>query len=250
MEQRTEIWNELQSVSAFVAAIPLNSTYLVPEGYFVSFPANMLEKAMTSTLLPHTASTPFHVPEGYFEAFPSGILARLAITEGEEDPAAELAGMAPLLSTVSKKEVYTVPKGYFAETDFTKIARSSAPEGKVITLRIARKWIQYAAAAVVTGILVTSAFLFTDDSSNYLENTGYERADVSSSLKKVSEEELVQFLSNPEHSPVVAANTLPASDEELADVKNNIRKISDEELSQYLKENGETYEVQLSEKAN
>ena len=249
MEQRTEIWNELQSISAFVAAIPLNSTYLVPEGYFAAFPSNMLEKAITSALLPHAASTPFQVPEGYFEAFPSGILARLANKE-EENPVAELAGIAPLLSTVSKKEVYTVPKGYFAETDFARTARSSVSEGKVITLRIARKWIQYAAAAVVTGILVTSAFLFTDDSSNYQENTSYERADVSSSLKKVSEEELVQFLSNPEHSPAVSANTLLASDEELTDVKNNIRKISDEELSQYLKENGEIYEVPLPEKEN
>jgi len=145
-----------------------------------------------------------------------------------------------LLNTVSRAEVYTVPVGYFAGMDLSFSAKNVKKEGKVITLRIARKWMQYAAAAVMAGVLVTGAFLYTD--------TKNDLPDVSFELNKVSDIELVQYLDNPEHFVAAPAATSLASEAELVEVKNNIQKVSDEELNQYLRENAESFDVVASEK--
>jgi hypothetical protein len=119
-------------------------------------------------------------------------------------------------------------------------AMHAPKEAKVITLRIARKWMQFAAAAVMAGILVTGAFLFTDDRSG-IEQTKNDIPDVSSEMNKVSEDELVTYLDNPEHIVAAPAATSLATEAELADVKNNLHQLSDEELNQYLKENAEAF---------
>lgn len=244
MQTRKEISEELQEISPVLATIPVERTYQVPDGFFVSFPDEVMERIRLNSLLDKASAPSYLVPDGYFESLPANILARINNQSIRE----ELSETAPLLSTLSRTEVYTVPDTYFDKIDFIPGTRKAVAEGKVITLRIARKWMQYAAAAVVTGILVTGAFLFTDDNANYAETEKIEKADVSSSLDKVTEQELENYLENHEHLLATQVITLPASEEDLKDVKNNIREVSDEELNQYLNENGETMEIPVSAK--
>lgn len=244
METRKEILQELQEVSPVLLTIPAEPVYQVPPGFFASFPDEIMEQIRLNSLFDSASGPVFSVPEDYFDKLPEQVLLRVR----SEMISDELNETAPLLSTLSRKEMYTVPDAYFDKIDFMPGTRKAVAEGKVITLRIARKWMQYAAAAVVTGILVTGAFLFTDDSMNYTETEKIEKADVSSALGKVSEQELENYLENHERLMATQLVIVPANEEDLKEVKNNIREVSDEELNQYLNENGETMEIPVSAK--
>jgi len=163
---------------------------------------------------------------------------------------AELDEVAPLLNTISCREVFTVPTGYFEQTALVTAAVNAKKEAKVISMRKANRWMQYMAVAMMAALLVTGAFLFTDNNT-YLDNEKkYEHLDISSELNKVSEDELVTYVNNPEHVAAAPATTQLASESDLVDVKNHIQQVSDEELNQYLKENTEPFDTVVSEKDN
>ncbi len=239
MENRTEILQELRNISPLIADFHAVTPYRVPEGYFNVFPDLMLEKVRIEHFLAGGSASSFTVPAGYFEGLAANILGKVKSFSSNE-VRAELEEIAPLLNTISRAEIYRVPVGYFAELDLSSAIKNVKKEGKVITLRIARKWMQYAAAAVMAGVLVTGAFLYTD--------TNNDLPDVSFGLNQVSDTELVQYLDNPEHFVAAPAATSLASEAELVEVKNNIQNVSDDELNQYLKENAESFDVVASEK--
>jgi hypothetical protein len=222
MENSAEIVGELQQLSPFLAENRAGMPYTVPAGYFDAFPGNILglvqEPAVTGI---KTTDPAFQVPTGYFESLAGNLLEKI---KKQEMGADELAAM-PLLTGISRQNVYTVPAGYFERA----VAIPKKQRAKIVTL--ARKWTQYAAAAVIAGILVTTAFLVTDNTREP-EYKKVERLDLPTELDKMSENDLVNYLVSPE---------LPVSaNEAIADVRNNIHTLSDDELSQYLKENSET----------
>ncbi|MDB5212005.1 MAG: hypothetical protein JWQ30_2832 [Sediminibacterium sp.] len=243
MENKTDILQELRNISPLIVDIQSVNPFSVPAGYFEGLPAAILEKIRIGAILDNASADTYEVPAGYFEGLSANILSKIKMGE-LNGLAAELNEVAPLLNTISKSEVYTVPAGYFDQMDLSAVTRK---EGKVITLRIARKWMQYAAAAVMAGILVTGAFLYNDGNSS-LTGIKADSSDVSFEMNKVSEAELVTYLDNPEHSVAVPAATTLASEADLVDVKNNLSRLSDEELNQYLKENAEPFESAVSEK--
>jgi hypothetical protein len=246
MEKKETILQELREISPLIAGIQSINPYSAPPGYFTAFPDIMLEKLGIETTLAAADAPTYRVPTGYFEGLSANILDRIRNQAAGTGVREELAEIAPLLNTISRQDMYQVPAGYFEQTDFAGIAQKKK-EGKVFTLRIARKWTQYAAAAVMAGILVTGAFVFTGDKSNISE-TENERTGVSSELKQVSEADLAKYLDNPEHFVAAPAATALAPEEELADVRTNIKNLSDEELNQYLKENVEVFDPVVSEK--
>ncbi|MEO7531567.1 MAG: hypothetical protein ABIS69_09150 [Sediminibacterium sp.] len=247
MENKQEILQELQDISPLIAGIQAVNPFRVPEEYFAAFPGIVLEKVRIESLLVGGTAGTYAVPAGYFEGLSTSILGKIKTAVFiNNEVSAELEEVAALLNTISRQNVYTVPADYFTSVDFATAAKNVKKEAKVVTLRIARKWMQYAAAAVMAGILVTGAFLYTDNNEDLGKIT--ELPDVSSGLNKVSESDLVTYLDNPEHFVAAPAATSLASEEELVDVKNNIRRVSDEELNQYLKENAESFDGVAAEK--
>jgi hypothetical protein len=244
MENKKEILAELRSISPLIADIQGRNPFVVPEGYFSTLPDALFEKIRLESFLTNPSVNAYEVPAGYFEELPEKVLSTIksdiavtAITE-------ELDEVAPFLNTINRKEIYTVPAGYFAEADFSTAVQTVKNETKVV--RFARRGMQYAAAALIAGILVTGAFLYTESNHTNAEKNEY--LDVSSGLNTVSEMELVTYLDNPEHFVAAPAATSLASETDLVDVKNNIQRLSDEELTQYLKENAEPFETVVSEK--
>ncbi|HEY1019862.1 MAG TPA: hypothetical protein VGE25_12730 [Sediminibacterium sp.] len=243
MENRKIIITELQAVAPLIAAISQAKLYTVPEGYFASFPSVLTEKIRVEEMLAQATVPVYEVPDGYFASLPGEILSRIHTNHSVRE---ELDEVAPLLNTIDKETPYQVPATYFAQADFARLARYQQPQARIVSLRLARKWVQYAAAALVTGVLVTGAFLYTDNPAN-IEETTHKTVDLSSELNKVSETELANYLDNPEHAAVANTVTTLTSEEILADVKNNLQQVSDEELKQYLTDNAEGYEVLTSE---
>lgn len=243
MENRKIILEELQAVAPLVAETSPAKLYAVPEGYFASFPTIIAEKIRLEEILAQAAAPVYEVPDGYFTVFPGEILSRIQTNHAVRT---ELDEVAPLLNTIDKETPYQIPEKYFAQADFAHLGRYQQPQAKVVSLRLARRWMQYAAAALVTGVLVTGAFLYTDNPAN-IEEAAYKTIDLSSELNKVSETELANYLDNPEHAAVANTGTVLTSEEILTDVKNNLQQLSDEELKQYLTDNAENYEVLTSE---
>jgi len=246
MENRQQILAELSGISPFMAEMELKNPFTIPAGYFDILAAAIMEKIqMGDVLMPSLVNTnAYQVPLGYFEGLPGDIISKIKqATASANEVRAELEEIAPLLNTVSRQEVYSVPVGYFGQTNFISSALPEKKTATIVHMKKARRWMQYAAAALVAGVLVTGAFLYTDTNS-YVGYEKYDHLDVPSELNKVSEDELVTYLNNPEHFVVTAPeSTITANEDALSDVKNNLQQLSDEELDQYLKENTEPAEV-------
>jgi hypothetical protein len=223
MEKNHEILEELKQISPELAEIIVSTPYRVPAGYFDALPALVMARLDHETELPGTHAMAYNVPDGYFESLAGNILDKIRKQENPfNEVQAELQDLAPLLNAISRSNMYAVPEGYFDTVSFVPVAKPA----KVINLRYAKKWTQYAAAAMLAGILVLGGYLYTG--KNNTEYNTYSRMDVPGELDKLSETDLSAYLSNPE------------SPEEDAVVKNNINSMSDEELNQYLSENQDT----------
>lgn len=208
--------------------------FVVPGGYFQSLAASIVDRISRESVFPSAAASPFQVPDGYFEDLSGQILAKVrALGDEKEEPGI----MSPLLASISKKVPYTVPEGYF--DTFTVPVPAEASNGKLVSFRLARKWMQYAAVAMVAGVLVTGAFLYTDK-NDYLGQEKYEQLDLPTALNSVTDEELVNYLDNPEHYISTAHESNSFTGEEVySDVKKTIQLLSDEEMHSYLNENPE-----------
>lgn len=234
MENKQQIREELKEINPFLAGMEVVNPYTVPQGYFNTLPVMIMDMIQVGEVLKPASVNIYQVPAGYFERLPAAILSRvhgMPINEVRD----ELEEIAPLLNTISKQEIYSVPDGYFAQANF--VGAGEKKQGKVISLKKARNWMQYAAAAVVAGILVTGAFLYTGHNPNF-EYEKYSSIDVSSEINKASEEDMVTYLDNHEHF-VIAHETTAAVLEDITDETESIEVLSDEELSDYLKENAE-----------
>ncbi len=190
------------------------------------------------------------VPEGYFEGLADAILLRI---RSANDINAELETVAPLLSTISREQVYTVPAGYFNEAKFGVQDRAVDIAGtgaKRFQLKLSGKWLQYAAAAVFAGVLVTGAFLFTEHKKTVkVDYEQYSHVDIPSALDKISDEDLEKYLNTRDHQAAVRKEPSPLT-MELPEVKANVHLLSDEELTDYLNENTTEPEPQSASPVN
>lgn len=220
MNKDKHILQELQEIAPELAALNRAMPYAVPQGYFDDVSASVLMKIQ----LTESKSTIYSSPAGYFDALPNMIMAK--IKAGQNEVAAELNEVAPLLNTISKAPVYAVPEGYFEQLSIP------APTAKVVKMGGTRRWMQLAVAAVTMGVLVTAAFLFTDQNPNSLDYQQYQSIDAQAAVKNLSDETLIEFMevqaSLSGSDVVVESGNLESND---------LQIISDEELSNFVNDN-------------
>lgn len=148
---------------------------------------------------------PFYVPADYFDQ----LAERISALKG---PATEVIEGQP----------FTMPAGYFdrlPEQMLNRVKATAAEKntssGTVISL-LWKRVIPYAAAAMLGGVLVTGAFIFTDKRSVLDQNRSAQL-------------------------DVTAAHTVLSPDNDLyKDISRKMQTISDEEISRYLDENTTT----------
>jgi hypothetical protein len=160
---------------------------------------------------------PFSVPEGYFETFPGLIQSGLQLEE-----------VYPGLADLNQKPTYQVPEGYFEGLTAQVVARvkASAQPGKLVSF--GRRWMRMAAAAAITGLLVTGAFL------SYQNNQVSTPADPINELSSVSDQEILNYMQNQEVPALESGGTnMAVSNFTDNDVKDLMSDVSDAELEQY-----------------
>lgn len=240
MSRSVDISNELKEISPVLSELGPVIPFKVPEGYFEGLSDMIIDKIQAEVISLPSVSESFQVPEGYFEQFSQSIIAKIKAAESDRNEIEmELEEVAPLLNTISRKPVFTLPEGYFDSTDFASNSTKVKSIAPVFSLRSARRLMQYAAAAVVTGVLIMGAFMFTDNGNINQQYEQYKQIDIPSGLNHVSDEALENYLSNPDHTSVHLTATANDQEEEILDVKSNIQNLSDDELTQYLNENAE-----------
>lgn len=226
MENNNRIQDELQEISSVVANLNRRNVYSVPSGYFSSLPQLIINRITEAdkAVLPF-ASNPFSVPQGYFDGLAAEILSKVAGgTKAESEPDNELAEVAPLLASLSKKNPYTVPAGYFNTLEFKQLATA-----KVVKMGLFKKITRYAAAAVITGALAVGGFFYTNNNTTDTAATsGFNKE----SLQQLSEQEIIEYL----NASAVSGDVKGGQDQNLL---HQTKELSDEEILQYLNENPE-----------
>jgi hypothetical protein len=219
-----------------------NNPYQAPQGYFDNLPATILnrikadaakhadeELELLSPLLKQIGKKmPFSTPAGYFNELTENAMAgaqAIAFVNGE------LENLSPLMASLKQQQVYEVPAGYFEQlpNQVLKAAQAQQP-AKVVSMRFTRRIMQYAAAAVVAGVLIVAGWMYF---GNKTDNGGLPPV-VVAKLDKISDDVLENYIENQTILP--AETTEPAGNAEIDanDMKEMLADVSDEDLQQYI----------------
>lgn len=158
------ILNELMEISPVLARLERVNPYTAPAGYFEGLDEHLLTIAKIEEHTPELQSiamkNPMQVPEGYFDSLAGSILGKIKAAENQSADD-ELRSLSPMLYAMDKVNVYTVPAGYF-ETLSDDLLNKVSPkeEAKVVSFsqRKSIRWMRYAAAAMVIGLVGMFAF--------------------------------------------------------------------------------------------
>lgn len=218
---------------------------------------------LDSKLLLPKSNEAYTVPEGYFEGLATAVLARIKAQEA--NAAEEIESLSPLLASLSRKmpfevpgnyfqnaiegiaaedtipaewekarfnPTYSVPEGYF-ETLPEQILAKIQPKKTARVISIGQRWIRYATAACLTGLVAMSSYLYFAK-PGVVDVNEHPHQWVTSKLKNTSTQELDAFIQTADatHEIVQAPKTTKAKAE--AEVKKLLKDVSDKELEEFL----------------
>ncbi len=165
MKKSTEILDELRSISPILTEMEKVNVFHVPEGYFI----DLQEKIATRVFLKQDEKNNFQkVPEGYFDSLSTKILSRI---NEEESAESEIRSISPALHYLKEEQTFTVPEGYFDDLSDRILNKINGKNAKVVSFDSAKKWLKYAAAAIITGIItITSLQILKTANSNSGKN--------------------------------------------------------------------------------
>lgn len=196
MHNKDEILMELKDTSPLLAQISRKNVFTVPEGYFENLGDRLLISILLSKRAGKVGNEFNHsqqVPPGYFDQLSDSILSKIKNAEK-----ADLSGHFPLLDSLSKENVYTVPEAYF-ENVSSGILAVIKPKAKIISFTKSVWW-KYAAAAIFAGIMLVSAFFIFNSGSKqtsvYVAATQkYQTLNqINNGIASLPEDEIIQYL--------------------------------------------------------
>lgn len=240
MLPNTDILLELSQISPALTNISRDHLYSVPLNYFDGLADNILqqikEDITSQTLVSNT--NPFSVPGSYFDLLPATILSKikqehLGITEVKD----ELEEIAPLLTTISRVVPYQVATGYFENfavhtVDKKVVVQSKA---KVIKSGWFTRSYKYAAAAVLAGVTIVSAFLLLPDNNIKNPSATYTSSiNIPTAVNQASEADINDFLINSAVIPEAAVSITGSNNE--VDFLQVLKFTSEKDIQDYLKQ--------------
>jgi hypothetical protein len=241
MTQRDNILQELTELQSILANASSQNVYQVPADYFEDLAGQVLNriKALESEnaseelnyLSPLLSSiskkTPYSVPSDFFAELDEKIIHAVKDDSGMLTPSEELETLSPLLSSLKKEMPYSIPEGYFENINAAPVFQ---PQAKVASIT-RQKWLRYAAAAIVTGFIVTAGFLFLNKKEIDPDQKPF--AWVEKNMKKVSTDQINEFVQlADEQAPIVASVDAITKNE----IKELIKDIPDKEIQDFLNE--------------
>ncbi|MEP6748744.1 MAG: hypothetical protein ABJB86_13525 [Bacteroidota bacterium] len=243
-----------------VLNINKDNVYQVPENYFESLAENILnrikaqendakdELELLSPLLGKIGKkTPFTSPENYFTDFSENVMAGVKAVEFVNE---ELENLSPTMLELKSKQVYEVPEGYFDTNPAIILDKAKQQQpAKVLSVNFGRKIMKYAAAAIITGMIGLSGYLYLGNSVSK-PPVASSKLGFDSSFAKVSDQDIENFLDNNAITladigtdtsiGTDSSNTVSTDGMNANDSKDLLADISDEELQKYVDQHVET----------
>jgi len=163
MHSNNTIQNELKELNSILAGISNQNVYTVPDGYF-----DVLSHDILLAVQPKNTQSgnDTNLPAGYFEGLADTIMGKIKAAEINEAESALLTGLKNI-------NVYRTPSGYFDNLATDIITKLPQP-AKVVVMKKRSSFFNYAAAAVITGIIglsVISVFNKKESSYSIQDNT-------------------------------------------------------------------------------
>lgn len=252
MAQNNNILQELSELNSSLANVASQNVYTVPNGYFDGLVSQVLNRIrameataaedeigfLSPTLNNVSRQMPFAVPAGYFEGLAEQALQSVRESSDYQTAKEEIESLSPLLSGLKKQIPYSVPEGYFEKLSAVPVEK----EVKVVSITH-RKWLKYAVAAVVTGIVVLSGFLFL---GNKKESSDRIIAQVKKDVMKMDEtqkDNLIDFIDAGMNGKETAGiNT----DDKSKEIKALLQDVSDEELKDFQEQTEDLQDVLMT----
>jgi hypothetical protein len=214
---------ELKDIAPTIVNLRNQNLYSVPLGYFDSLADSIVNYIK---LIEIRGIHPYFVPENYFDNLADSIIHKIKLSSSHEIYE-ELSEIAPLLTTVNKENVFSVPDNYFEKLTIPATAR---PIAKVISIgNNLRKWVTYAAAASVLFIVATTSYLYVT-----IHNHNGETLTIEQRLAGLQDQEIINYLK--ENDEIISGDIIPASVEEDTEIQNMLQNATDEEIQKYLDE--------------
>src|SRR4051794_6136670 len=155
METKNIYINELQEIAPVVAGIGKQNLYFVPEDYFNSLAESIF---VHIRLAPLKSYNPFSVPEEYFENFADSVLTKIHDSRVKTEVYEELSEVAPLLNSIDKTNIFSVPNNYFQK--LPGLIQPKKKQSKFVFFSsTSHNWVTYAASSSLFFIIKTKIYL-------------------------------------------------------------------------------------------
>jgi len=222
--------------------LPKTNPFQVPEKYFDEFAGNVLrrikaglvnsveeELQILSPLLSKAdKKNPFTIPVGYFDELTENVVTG---TKAIEFVNVELENLSPVMTSLKFTNPFSVPERYFESLPAIVLNNVKRQQtSRIISLGTRRRFMRYAAAAILTGLVILASFLFFDRSG-----TKNNDADPLAGIEKVSDEAILNYLETS-NVPFSDVTNTASVDIDAEDIKEMIADLPDEELQKYLAE--------------
>jgi hypothetical protein len=239
----------IQELSDLGSNLPGNisaNIYSVPPGYFESFGEQLLALIKGDESLTWLSSfpkeMPFNVPGGYFNELDEEIMEIIRRHPDYQTSREELESVSPLLSSISKRPVYSVPKGYFENF---KPGVEEKKEPKVVSIT-GRKLTRYAAAAIIAGVIFMAGLIAFNNNNNK-DSAGKTLARFEKEVKKINDvkstDTLIDFMDTGLNEKELASNQKSVKTD---DVQQLLKDISIDELKDFNEESKDIEDVMMT----
>ncbi len=233
MNSRKQIQDELKELNSLLPLDKGSEIFSIPQGYFEGFAASVLQKikegqdvsvadeltSVSPFLSGLSKEMPFTVPKGYFFQTTEGLLELV-----KED-------VLPDFLQTDKKMPYAIPQGYFENLHEIILRKVNPKQAKVISINTSRKWMRYAVAAMMAGVIAVSSILYFGNKS--IDPSAQSHEWVTKKLKNVPDKELDEFINTTDVSSTAMAKTEASNKTELRKI---LKDIPDTELDKFLDE--------------
>lgn len=236
------ISKELEEIAPIFHQLKPKNVFQVPFSYFSDLPSSILDKIISGAEESRyfTRKIPYLIPDNYFETLPSTVLAKIEKQETKSGVFQEMEEISPLLNTITKNHVYTIPNGYLRKADWYK-REAGVKKVSVFSIRRGKNVSTYLAAAVIIGLLAIGIFLFSPPQNSYEDS---DKLKAVSEVKNLSEQEIVNFLKTTSPTENVAVNQNRSKTQTKDnDFTSSLQQMSDKEIQRFLKEYGELDEL-------
>lgn len=240
---RKDIIQELNELGSSLGGQIPGNPYSVPQGYFENFASAMIQKVSAFSLL--TKANPYTVPAGYFENFPDIMMDQIRNHPDYMSSREELESISPLLSSLKKEPVYSVPEDYFGNFNVEvnhQPAKLTNKPAQVVGM-FSRRLMRYAAAAVVTALIATTIFFIINRNNKSPEDKIISK--VEKEVKNINDVEQLDNLTEFMDADLNEAATASIDKIKTDDVEKLLKDVSLDELKNFSEESKDMQDVMV-----